>query len=411
MLHNISLLISMFGFGSSKKDTAKQQAEEFGPQWRAQVSTTISNNGSSSSSDGHHRDEKEQRWKPLEEWEAVYEPPKPPIQSTSAAQSYMAAKSKQLLVQKLKTRIVSRMLTIGEETCSKVLSKAEADADAMAAGIRDSSTSSSNEKGVNNKALLWDNLSGILNDMNGIILTFRFERDNATQCLYLRRVATDSVADAIQQVFENSDEKGEYIENLRNEVTFVIHSQKDKVKEFVETSLDDALQGAVAKAEGDASVKLTAAKKKLNPAIGTATTALDNVTGGEESVSDYTSNKKKIEELENNIKEQRVDIQDESVAMLSNCIKLLVLKKMDKLTVLLVHVVDTMFDSVSELYKTATESKLERKQLRDHVYNVVQTTHSDFQNKVTLETNRAVAVLQSIMADGSDDDDDQAAPA
>jgi hypothetical protein len=371
-------------WGKSNKDTAKQQAEQFGPQWRAQVSIT--------SKGGDASDAKE-RWKPLEDWEAVYEPPQPP-QSQSAATSYMAQKAKQVLVQKVQTRVSSKIMTIGQETVSKILTKGEEEA--TTAGLKKSLAK-------NSKA--WDALGSLLNNLNGIVLTFRFERDNATQCLYLRRVATDNVADTLQQVFEAAKEEGAHIENLRTSVTSAIESQKDKVKTFVETSLDEALQEAVAKAEDEATDKLAAAKKQLKNAAGNATSALDKVTSNVESVNHDPATREEIQELESNIQKQRVDIKDESVAMLSDCIKLLVLKKMDKLTILMVYVVDMLFDSVEELYKTATEFKLGQQQLRDHVYDIVQTAHDDYQKKVTLEVKRAVTVLEAIMADNGGDDD------
>lgn len=272
----------------------------------------------------------------------------------------------------------------------------KAEAEATAAGLK-------NSLAKNSKA--WDALGSPLNNLNGIVLTFRFERDNATQCLYLRRVATDNVADTLQQVFETAKEEGSHIEDLRKSVTSTIESQKDKVKTFVETSLDEALQGAVAKAEDDATDKLAAAKKQLTAATDNATSALDKVTSDIKSVNPDPATREEIQELESNIQKQRVDIKDESVAMLSDCIKLLVLKKMDKLTILMIYVVDKLFDSVEELYKTATEFKLSQQQLRDHVYDIVQTAHDDYQKKVTQEVKRAVTVLEAIMADNGDDDD------
>jgi len=112
-------------FGRSN-DTAKQQAEQYGPEWRAEV--TISNDPSDDSSSST-------RWKPLEDWEKVYEPPQQP-QSQSSAHAYMAAKAKQVLVNKVQKSIASKMMTIAQESSSKVLTKAEQEA--TAAGLKNS---------------------------------------------------------------------------------------------------------------------------------------------------------------------------------------------------------------------------------------------------------------------------------
>lgn len=364
----------MFGYG--KKDTTKEQVEQFGPQWRAAVSTGDSTGA---------------RWKPLQDWQAVYEPPKPP-QQQSAAQSYMANKAKQMVLNKLQSSVSLKILTIAQETTSKVLTIAEAEA--TAASLKASLAKDSEPLNT---------LAVFLNNLNGVVLSFRFERDNAMQCDYLRRIASDNVADTLQQVFETAENAGKHIEDLRVQITSLIESQKSKVKDFVETSLDKALQEAVANANAAASEKLAAAKKQLTAATGDAVSTLDKVTGADSVGELDPSTQQEIQELENNIKAQRVDIQDESVAMLSDCIKLLVLKKMDKLTIVLVYIVDKLFNSVQELYKTATEFKMTPQQLRDLVYDVIESAHKEYQQKVTMEVKRGVTVLQAIMEDSGDD--------
>jgi len=242
----------------------------------------------------------------------------------------------------------------------------------------------------------------LLNNLNAIVLTLRFEKDNATKCQYLRRVASDAVADTLQQLFETAEDAGKHIEEVRTQITTLIESQKDIVKTFVETSLDEALKETIANAEERTAQNLAEAKKQLAATTGDAVTALNKVVG-EVSTDMDLSTKEEIEQLESNIKNQKIEIQDESISMLSDCIKLLVLKKMDTLTILLVFAVDALFDSMEELYKTAKEFKLDQQQLRDEVFDVIEVSYSTFQSKVSLEVQRAVTVLEAIMDNNGDD--------
>lgn len=166
-----------------------------------------------------------------------------------------------------------------------------------------------------------------------------------------------------------------------------------------------ALQEALANAEESTEKKLATAKKNLKSATEDAATTLEKVTNVTSTDVDPDT-KEEIEELESNIKKQQAEIRDESITMLSDCIRLLVLKKMDKLTLVLVFAVDKLFDSVEELYKTQSEFKLDQQQLRDAVYHVVETIHTDFQAKVSLEVQLAVTILEAMMDDSGDDDDD-----
>lgn len=365
-------------FGSSGgKDPAQQAAEQ--ASWRAEVSSTdITQSG-------------EPHWKPLDDWVATYEPPQHATQ-LSAAQSYMAAKAKLIAINKVQTAVTNKMFTMAQETTSKVLSKAEEEVNAV--GLQNSTAK-------NNEA--WTALASLLNNLNGIVLTYRFEKDDPTKFRYLRRVASDAVADILQKIFESAEDAGKHIEDLRTNITTAIESQKGTVKTFVETSLDDALQEAAANTAVRTEEKLEELKKQLKAVTEDAVSTLDKVAGVTTPIVDPRL-LQQIEELETDIQKQREGIKDESIAMLSDCIKLLVLKKMDTLTVLLVFALDKLFDSVEVLYKTQNEFKLTQQQLRDEVFKVIETTHSDNQRKVSVQVRKAATVLEAIVADSGNDD-------
>lgn len=365
-------------FSAPAKDPAQQAAEQ--ASWRAEVISTT--NATNSTGEPH--------WKPLNDWVTQYEPPQaanPP----SAVQSYMAAKAKQVTINKIQSSVTAKLFTIAQETTSQVLTKAEEQA--TDAGLKNS---------IPNDVQAWHSLSLLLNNLNGIVLTFRFEKDDPAKFQYLRRVASDAVADILQTVFEAADDVGNRLEDMRTKIATAIESQKDIVKTYVETSLDDALQKAVASAEAQTEEKLEAAKKQLKIVTQDAVASLDKVTGVTE-VSLDPRLQQEIEQLESDIQKQQQGIKDESVSMLSDCIKLLVLKKMDTLTVVLVYAVDKLFDAVELLYKTHAEFKMSHQQLRDLVFKVIETTHSTFQKNVASQVRKVATVLEAIMSDCGDD--------
>ena len=177
------------------------------------------------------------QWKALEDWSRHCEPPKDKTQMNERRQARRArlkAKFKEVALKKLHDRVSSKIVKIGLEVLSKLLTNSQG-------GL----------ERVSNTVVVHD----ILNHTNGILLTFRFDtkKKKRHKFAFLRRIASDEFTQALVQALSHdvsaTSDKAAIAATISADIRTIMEDQKDYVKDLIEEKVDEVVFHAKAKTD------------------------------------------------------------------------------------------------------------------------------------------------------------------
>jgi hypothetical protein len=296
------------------------------------------------------------RWLPVEDWSAVYEPKK--VKKADSAQqaerkAKFAAKAKETILSKLQVGISAKLILLVLEAASKVLNQIEAKL--VGAGPP----------------------QDLVNHVSAILLTYRFVKSkkmNKKKAAFLRSTAVDHLAHGIGDM---GDQLSQAQKLLRGELSGV-----QNVRSIVSDKLDEILSMA--------KDKVTDAEAKVE-AVADEAEAILRVAGIE---------RPPVPE-KHQLKAQKEDM----VRMLSAVIKDAILSKLDSLAQTISSFMDNLF-VVSTLAMAKARSSKDPSKLRTTLSNTVDEMHTDLEEAIRGEVARVVLLIGSMTEKSDDNEED-----
>lgn len=179
------------------------------------------------------------RWKPLDDWVAVYEPVHENSELQKKVKHAIETKAEQVLLDTMDRRIVARVLRLLLDVSSQILSKAESI-------LPDDAT-----------------IAELLNNVNGIVLSYRFGHDDKEYKMeYLRRTATNNVSTILWECLPDENTAAALLE-LQQKIKKTLLELQSEVGPVVEASLNDLLRHVDAKVEEHAEKRLVDSQAAL----------------------------------------------------------------------------------------------------------------------------------------------------
>jgi hypothetical protein len=297
------------------------------------------------------------RWLPLEDWSAAYEPKK--VKKADSARqaerkAKFAAKAKETILSKLQVGVSAKLILLVLEAASKVLNQMEA---TLVGGgpTRD-----------------------LVNHVSAILLTYRFEKSkkmNKKKAEFLRSTAVDHLAHGIGDM---GDKLSQAQKLLRSELSGV-----QNVRSIVSDKLDEILSMA--------EEKVTEAEAKVEAVADEAEAIL--LAAGIE--------RPPVPE-KHELKAQKEDM----VHMLSAVIKDAILSKLDSLAETISSFMDNLF-VVSTLAMAKARSSKDPSKLRTAISNTVDEMHRDLEEGIRGEVARVVLLIGSMTEKSYDNEEDE----
>jgi len=209
-------------------------------------------------------------WKPLDDWVEEFEPVKEESDRKKEIKEAVKSKATQILLDTMDRRMVARILRLILDVSSQILTKAESKLPVNSATAR------------------------ILNNVNGILLSYRFQHDDKDYKLeYFRRTATNNLtailwehlpdqdtADALLQMQRDVKETLLY---LQDEVRPVMMDYLDTIFLQVNAQIDERVESRL----GDTQVSLAFEERlmQLDAAVNQVTVGLNEAV----AVADRTA--------------------------------------------------------------------------------------------------------------------------
>lgn len=405
-----------------------QEIRIWGNEWLARVADTNNNNG-----------ETKVHWKPLDEWVAVYEPPRHESERERRIKESLERKAQQVLLETIDRRIVARILRLLLDVASQLLSQAE-------------SLFASPESTI----------AQIFNNINGIVLTFRFHCDEQDYKMqFLRRTATDNLTQVLwDECLPNEDTAATLMQiqtrlknallQLENEVVpaalvkldeMFLHVDKEIDKRVEERfgdsqvslafeerllQLDTAANQVTTKIEqvttvaqevamaADEAVDLVVGKDGATAMVRTTVSETANAAAQQaEAIQEATVIRK--QEVETTVHDEAVKLEHEVIAAKNDAllkktqvaanfaqlVKSLILSKVEDLTTQIMNIIDKILLAFYEMHRLAqvaeTKSTHSLEQVQTEMYNRVELLAAHVTKAVDTEVRSVSGTICSII--------------
>ena len=407
-----------------------------GDEWLAQVSDKT---GAAA------EDDKDVSWKPLTDWAQEFEPVHEESEHKKQRKQAIHSKATHVLLNSIDRRTVARVLRLILDVSSQILTLAES------------------------KLPNDNDARRIFNNVNGIILSYRFQNDDKRiKFEYFRQCATDNLTATLWECLPRENTAAALVK-LQGRVQETLLYLQDEVRPMVEASLDAILAKVNTRVDelvqdrlGDSKVSLAFEERLLqfDQAANQVTQALENVQVMAETVtvaadqavvgvagsSSLVQNEREVLHetttaqavaLEAQVKmqqdlaviavhEQAVKAEQDIIAsknaalqkktqVLNNfaeLVKSLVLNKMDQLTTTMVDWMDHLLLAFYEMHLVArvaeTKNTNTLKELQDKMHKRVQLFAEHLQEHVEAEVKLVTDTIGAMMLHPQEDEDEEA---
>lgn len=343
----------------SSKDAVKKMRKE---SWEAQAC--------------YEPNQVDAKWKPYKEWQALYEPPKKPkkdCETTKKIKQKTAEKAKNVILAKLHSTISTKLVVIVMEVTSHIMELAEKEMRAKDAPAR-----------------FLEICPKLINAMDGIILTYRFEdsgrkhhkHDHRHKCRYLRRLASIKLADMLKQWIDDGYGAAQHLIEMKGAIEEVIESKEVQAVEHA----SEQLNGLLIKATTEVEEKVVSEVEKVDKMLETAGFA--------------HSNSMDVRDIDG--------IRDEMLEKFGGFVKDLILGKMRNLTEWIAKAMTHIIREAMTIYeqqKQVVETNLI--ELRDEVFKEVEKMHEALVKRISAEVQGVIDVLGGMMHFSKEDDEDE----
>jgi hypothetical protein len=315
------------------------------------------------------------KWKPYKEWQALYEPPKENKEDCEAKKKFKektAEKAKTVILAKLHSTISNKLVVIVMEVTSHIMELAEKQMRAKDA-----------------PAHFLEICPKLINAMDGIILTYRFEDsgkkhckcDHRHKCRYLRRLASIKLADMLKQWVDDGYGTAQRLIEMKGAMEEVIESKEVQAVEHA----SEQLNGFLTKATTEMAEKVEPKIEKVDRILETAGFA--------------HSNSMDVRDIDG--------IRDEMLEKFGGFVKDLILGKMRNLTEWIAKAITHIIREAMAIYekqKQMVETNLI--ELRDEVFEEVEKMHESLVTRISAEVQGVIDVLGGMMHFGKEDDEE-----
>lgn len=335
----------------AKQAVEKKEVQMRGSAWLAEV---------------HNDNDDDATWKSLEEWAALYEPKKekkPDSERRKAAKAKVAAKAKEVVLEKINKSVSKKLFLILLEISSTVLTKAESQ-------------------------LCQDPvLSKLLNNVNAIILSYRFESKSKTprKFAYMRNVATDHLADALEPLLRKD------FTPLLGKIRVTVGSLQTDVQVLVSNHVDLLLNTASTKVDETVENKLAEVDEKLaHVQVGLSAAGVAPPP---------------TEDVKSAALKQGKDTKDDLVATFGVMFKDVLIGKMETLTDTIVKLIRMLVEKADAIF--AQYNKKRDEKIHEEMHQLVEDMYASAVKQVADEVRKIVDMMAAIMDAGDDDEDEE----